>query len=337
MNRYSRRRNWSSGFRRRYGNNRFGRSTGIVRRARGNQRAANQQADASDVVINLMTSVKAGVTAYKIGDDVFRPGVSATNIYSLLEKSDFYSSYANMYDQFRITSIKVKVTPTSWQVYNQYSITGYTKPGSAQGTTVPDEVVDIDDNPEYVYPQALTVITAWDRSGLDVSQIHTYTAEKDEGGGAVSVKWTETNIGNDITTYSSAKTQQLIAGATFNCIRYLYPSSQQEKSCYYSTGDLQKEDLNGYFWYNKEQDEDWSYDGICNLVSHPSIPFKPTFLIGILDVDGCVPTNLTDFSVPPKIDEFNDGDSTKKIHPVTFNLEFDIGVTFRGLRKAQVV
>jgi hypothetical protein len=334
MNRYSRRRNWSSGFRRRYGGSRYGRSSGIVRRARGNQRAANQQADASDVVINLMTSVKSGVTEYEIGGKIHKPGVSATNIYALLEKSDFYKSYANMYDQFRVTSIKVKVTPTSWQVFNQFNLTGSSKYNGTNGAITPEGVQNLDENiPEFVYPQALTVITAWDRSGLDLSQINTYTAI---GTDTNSHKWTETNIGNDITTYSSAKTQQLIAGATFNCIRYLYPSSQQEKSCYYSTGDLYKEDLDGFYWYQKQQNENWGYSGICNLVCDPSVPFKPTFLIGILDVDGCEPATLAE-SDNASVNEFSDANSKKKIHPVTFNLEFDIGVTFRGLRKAQVV
>ena len=110
MNRYNRRRNWSSGFRRRYGGSRYGRSSGIVRRARGNQRAANQQADASDVVINLMTSVKSGVTEYKLGDNIHKPGVSATNIYALLEKSDFYLNTCNSKLIIHISITLIKIT-----------------------------------------------------------------------------------------------------------------------------------------------------------------------------------------------------------------------------------
>lgn len=292
---------------RRYGGfrrTRFARSSGLRRRARGNMRAANQQSDTSDVVINLMTKCKAGVTGTT---DVPNQGTAALNIFELLNKSEFFASYSNMYDQFRITSIKVKVTPVSWQTYNQYNIP--TGQNNAPGMPA--------DAATYDYPQALTVVTAWDRTGLDATQYQHDGLQH----------YQTITIGDNITTYSSAKSQQLVAGATFNCIRYLYPSSQQEKALYFSTNDLvaQLSPNPGDVWYRQNTvEEGYASTNICNIGANPNCPFKPTFLLGILAIDSP--------NYGPE-----EAATTHKIHPVIFNLEFDIGVTFRGLRKAQVV
>lgn len=290
---------------RRYGGfrrSRYSRSNGLRRRARGNMRAAAQQSDTSDVVINLMTKCKAGVTGTTDNPNL---GTAALNVFELLQRSDFFESYSNMYDQFRITSIKVKVTPVSWKTYSQFNIpTG-------------DGAVPVEPAGNYDFPQALTVVTAWDRTGLDNTQ-YTYN----DGDHVQTI-----TIGDAITTYSSAKSQQLVAGATFNCIRYLYPSSQQEKSLYFSTNDLKQQlaDNPGDVWYQTNTVAA-GYDSqyITNIAANPNCPFKPTFLVGILAVE-------TPNYAP------NEANTVHKIHPVVFNLEFDIGVTFRGLRKAQVV
>lgn len=297
---------------RRYGGfrrSRFSRSSGLRRRARGNMRAANQQSDTSDVVINLMTKCKAGVTGTTDNPNL---GTSALNVFELLSKSDFFDSYSNMYDQFRITSIKVKVTPVSWKTYGQFNI-----PWKTDQAHEGDPLPPAENDANYDYPQAITVVTAWDRTGLDSTQ---YT--HDDAGHTQTI-----TIGDAITTYSSAKSQQLVAGATFNCIRYLYPSSQQEKSLYFSTNDLKQQlaDDPGAVWYQTDTVAA-GYDSqyITNIASNPNCPFKPTFLVGILAVDKPIWGETIE-------------QTQHKIHPVIFNLEFDIGVTFRGLRKAQVV
>ena len=353
--------------------------TSIVRRARGNARAANNQSDTTDITINLMTKCKSGVTGYFYDDKVYQNGVVAINIYELLRKSDFFNSYAPMYDQFRITSIKVKVTPVAWETYNQFNlpnqynsfITSVTNnsPHTANSTKdlpsadplLPDDVIDsyaangqnpsieegnegskvgdyqikYTNNKEYIYPQALTVVTAWDRTGLDSSQLMQYKHDNDK---------MQITIGDAISTYSSAKSSQLVAGANFNCTRYLYPSSQQEKSLYHSTNDLKIQqsndytnDLNPYCLIkanpNTYDRVEYNKSYITNLYEDPNCPFKPTFLLGVLSVES--------FQLnPDKIGETgiqNENNMIYKIKPVTFNLEFDIGVTFRGLRKSQIV
>ena len=144
-----------------------------------------------------------------------------------------------------------------------------------------------------------------------------------------------TTIGDKITTYSSAKSTQLVAGANFNCVRYLYPSSQQEKSLYFSTSELvqqiKKSDANDKWYFMRHEQNNYDSKNITNLHSDPNCPFKPTFLIGVLKVEDILPDVTNDNNA-------KDIEKTKgQIYPVTFNLEFDIGVTFRGLRKTQVV
>lgn len=382
----------SGRFRRRYRSNygrrsfgsrsrfsRFGSSTSVARRARGNARAANQQADSTDVVINLMHKTSAGCAALIDNEKIVAQiGTAAINIFDLLAKSEFFNCYAPMYDQFKITSIKVKVTPVQWNTFNQQVALnngGHLQNVAAgDGGNPPEHIRYVSDkNDRYVYPQGLTVVTAWDRTGLDASQIYEPHFDKDPIATGVTVNdgtyvtshelqeqvlennndyvpfvseleesqtqlqqnyfaW-YTNIGDNITTYSSAQTKQLTGGSSFNLIRYLYPSTQQEKAQYFSTNDLVKKytrDQDSYYYTPDPVDPNNDALGIKRvntndltaLQCNPSIPFKPTFLIGILGSN----------------DLQKSGDNVNnKMWPVKFNLEFDIGVTFRGLRKTQVV
>lgn len=357
---------WRYRSRVRYARGRYsGRRVGAARRARGNQRAANQQNDISNVTINLMKKIKTGVIGYGVLDttdaehpvvkNVYEIGTCALNIFELLRQSEFYQSYSNMYDQFRINRIQVKVTPVTWQTYNQFNIPNAVVnndqnqpvPGVPGGQAAypsnyshPDNAGENTSGTKFIVPQALTIVTAWDRTGLDDTQLSTglATAELPKIGDATQQYLAEnyrfTTIGDKITTYSSAKSTQLVAGANFNCVRYLYPSSQQEKSLYFSTSELVqqigKTDASDK-WYTMPVSGTWDSKNITNLHSDPNCPFKPTFLIGVLKVDDIIPnTANANAALVPE-------DSKGQIYPVTFNLEFDIGVTFRGLRKTQVV
>lgn len=342
----------------RYARGRYnGRRVGAARRARGNARAANQQNDISNVNINLMKKVKAGVISFKDNNgEKFDIGTVALNIFELLKKSDFYQSYSNMYDQFRINRIQVKLTPITWKTYNQFNIpdqitsTGSTFNAAAEGqpaNLAPYTSINTTGEPQYpngysdivgygnkyIVPQALTIVTAWDRTGLDDTQLKQITVNTGTQADPVNTVFETITIGDRITSYSSAKSTQLVAGANFNCVRYLYPSSQQEKSLYFSTSELvdQFKDISSR-WYGYEKADGYSSSKITNIHADPNCPFKPTFLVGVLKVEETganAPVAPATNSVPE--------DSTGQIFPVTFNLEFDIGVTFRGLRKTQVV
>ena len=400
--RFRRRSGWRSSYGR--ARSRYNRArTSIIKRAKGNARAANAQADTTDVVINLMHSCITMVqpsSMYAPANNSTMPymlkntlpiGTCAINIFNLLAKSDFFNCYAPMYDQFRITSIKVKIVPTKWATYDQqvsgnnYQVLGTDH--AANGNVNTDETADLTDlkvgvpGSEYQYPQSLTVVTAWDRTGLSDYQFDTLknlinNKKIADGGNAYTdAQFTEelkqsivnsliqvdnptygglptnlqvdqyiygffTNIGDTITTYSSAQTKQLIAGQSFNCTRYLYPQNQQEKSVFYSTNNLEptfEKSPNSIMYTTDAPAPEGEHieandlrDRLCSLSESPNIPFKPTLLIGVLG----------DSEVQAEVAQHNNVRYIKylnKIRPIKFNCEFDIGVTFRGLRKTQVV
>jgi hypothetical protein len=324
-----------------YRGSRYGSS---ARRSRGNVRAASQQNDISNVVINVMKKIKTGVAGFAHDGVSYDIGTCVLNIFEILAKSEFYQSYSNMYDQFRINRIQVKATPVTWKTYDQFNLPNVTQANGLVGnnnaapaypdanTSAPSDNWTEPAN-RYLVPQALTIVTAWDRTGLDTTQLINAP-----NGIANSANIAYSNIGDKIASYSSAKTSQLVAGANFSCVRYLYPTSQQEKALYFSTSDLvlqtaDKGDAdheNIKKWYAIKKGGSWNSHNITNLLADPTCPFKPTFMIGVLKVDELGYANVTN--------NLNAIDTTtNQIYPVTFNLEFDIGVTFRGLRKTQIV
>ena len=496
----------SGRFRRWSGRRRFARANGrgsrwgyrssTRRRARGNLRAANNQTDSSDININLFKTVSVGASKVIVpnieGGNIqsvveYSEGCCALNIFDILRKSDFYKSYANMYDQFRINRVTVKINPVQWETHDQYTSTangGATtvKPTNDQNTyrkvpigqfflgvdgaapnynnqflykvdnydelalyyhnenfvdpilaacrnylvdhnifnnqqalqvnydtvypaghqnegqiiitqaikteafnaidnqidlsvdqilkpsiplllavrseTYPYEPVQVN-NVKYVYPQALTIVTAWDRTGLDTAQFKPITNGfvvnvdnknfvKVNDNVAQDHNSYTINIGDEITSYSSAQTKQLIGGATFNCTRYLYPSNAQEKSVYYSTSDLSQDyendcNIDPYVITSNLADYDLYNDSmkLTSLLASPNVPFKPTLMIGVLGGNN-IKTNIGQIINNNNHPNYNAFDpvvftGTGLIRPIKFNLEFDIGVTFRGLRKAQVV
>lgn len=398
--RYRRRTGYRSSYSRRNGYTRN--RSSIIKRARGNAKAANAQSDTADVVINLMHSTITNVTPCAtvlpgvnatlndIKKNVLSLGVSAINIYDLLAKSDFFNCYAPMYDQFRITSIKVKITPVKWSTYDQQISINNAKligvdpdlnnPPAAQLETdgnLTDAVINVPGN-DYQYPQSLTIVTAWDRTGLSEYQFNSLLelvkknrnitnslsenlqnsiylsviADADMTASDTGIpknigrenlfKSFFTNIGDTITTYSSAQTKQLISGQAFNCVRYLYPQNQQEKSAFYSTDNLNRvyeKDSNSIIYTTNinlpEGETAVAFDGrdhLCSLTESPAIPFKPTLLIGVLG-----DSELTGYTQNNNDLNVNFVRFGNKIKPIKFNCEFDIGVTFRGLRKTQVV
>lgn len=135
--------------RRRYG--RYGSSS--KRRAYGNYKAATQQRDSTNVVINKVVPVSI---TFPTGESL---GGITLNVWQQLATSSFYANYAPMYDQLKLTGVRVKIN------------------GSIQGTNVN----------AYLTP---TITTAWDRNGLTNDQfagvISTYSS-------AISKPW---SLGN---------------------------------------------------------------------------------------------------------------------------------------------
>lgn len=134
----------------RRGGGRYGyRGSSLKRRARGNMRAATQQRDSTEVVINRVVSL---AIQFPQGADV---GGSTVNIWQELRNSSFYSNYAPMYDQVKLCGVRAKIN------------------GSVQGNN----------QNAYLTP---TIITAWDRNGItgvtNANNISTYSS-------AISKPW----------------------------------------------------------------------------------------------------------------------------------------------------
>lgn len=274
--------------------------------ARGNQRAANQQRDTTQVVLKTSITRGGGQTFTLINDadplndnSWANTGVIALNVYDVLLRCEYFQNYSNMYDQIRIDSIKVEVTPSTW-------------------TTSRDE----NPIPGYTIPKSLTVITAWDRSGLDQNQfIQSFEDQR---------KFYCT-IGDDIETYSSAVTKHLGPGSMYNITRYLYPNTIQEKTQFVSTKTLKKQFTQSIaepYYYVLDNSEQFDTSCPNNPVSNNTIPFKPTFLLTVKSPYKPFHGPNTNFYVTPETQEIG----YCKLRPTVFSIEFEITVTFRGLR-----
>lgn len=323
---------------RRYYRRKYGSSYG--KRSYGQMKAAKQQADQASQVLNIPTSLTC--KAVRAGNQ--ERGTFALNIYDLLRKSEFYQSYANMYDEFKIDNIKVKLIPT------KYNVTV----GDTNGAGY----------------QSFTVYTAWDRTGLNSKQLYLKAdgvfndnpiADNDAGRpnitglnrdyiGKGDNDGLYCIVGSDITTYSSAESRQISVGQNSSITRWLKPKTLAEKSQWISTAQLEP-------WYYHYNETDCAYTYIptysdevnipsqvttfnnnnnnraigtilssispaiannpCFLEEDPTINFKPTLLVGLYP--------------------FEDGNSTVNPRAVSFNVETEVSVTFRGLRKSKVV
>lgn len=326
-------------------------STSSSRRAAGNYRAALQQRDASSVNLSISSNIDVENKPLRITNfflpanqtiDLTNAGSFAINIWDLLRRSSFYQSYANMYDQIKIDRIRLKLTPAGFV--------------TASGSNY----------------QPYTIVTAWDRTGLSNEQLTWNTnriGEKDGPGDVIIGGWrrTEDEVGqdkekglyigitpDDIATYSSAITKPVTSGANSSIVRSLYPRTAAEKGFYVNTSDIdrwyQGIGPNGNWYgiknsraieattitigegvqardiplYNTMDVVDSQAVGRnpCFIGESPNIPFKPTLLVGLLNSDPIITGTGDQDAVQPKMKLF---------------VEADIGVTFRGLRKASIV
>lgn len=314
-------------------------SSSYSKRSYGQMKAAKQQADQASFVMNIPTQINVkNVEATLPDGKKVEVGTFPLNVYDLLRKSEFYQSYANMYDEFKIDNIKVKLIPTKYNV------------------TVGDT-----NNAGY---QSFTVYTAWDRTGLNAKQLFLRTdglynnnpidpnkpngpKNRDYIGKPGDFDGLYCIVGSDITTYSSAESRQVSVGQNSSIVRWLKPKTLSEKSQWISTSQLKP-------WYYQYSAPDAAFKYIptiddnslvpdiqqlqnlydrsigtvlsnyspaiannpCFLEEDPTINFKPTLLVGLF------PADAEDVDLP---------------RTVYFNVETEVSCTFRGLRKSKVV
>lgn len=308
---------WGYRNRRRYYRRRYyrrGYGSKSSRRAYGNMKAARQQADNATFTLNVPSKIcsfmKAGaqLPGLAVGD-TRTVGVYPISIYELLRRNEFFNNYANMYDEFKIDKIKVKLLPTSFT---------------------------INTNGNY---RNLTIYTAWDRTGLNTNQLYGYYDKARPENNAIYC-----TIGEDITTYSSAESRVVNPNTNTSITRWLNPKTMGEKGQWLSTSLLKQwfvgyDDENGCFKGIQFNDGDQyaaeinaqsstsnallkfsaaSKENPCFLLEDPAIKFKPTLLVGVF----------------PSVAAADFAANTNRIH---FNVETEIVCTYRGLRKARVI
>lgn len=331
-------------------------SSRSTRRATGNQRAARQQRDTSEVNLNIPTQLIAFNSTItlepgEIDEKRIHAGTFALNIWDLLRKSEFYQSYANMYDQVKINKATIKLVPYQFPIITNAATTGTS--------------LDTGHN----YYNSYSIVTAWDRTGLSEEQLQWVNYEKDNQNLRIGTVGDQDGLyvdipGADVATYSSSITKNVNPNSNTSITRTIYPSAISEKSYYVNTADLKK-------WYDS-YDQGWGrYYGIdnprsvegnttlvtdfppgdpvsaatvpqyplsttmsaalsknpCFLQESPVVPFKPTLLV-----------SMYNDPIDVKLTSGPDADTVYHFVPrMTFNVEADVVVTFRGLRKAPIV
>lgn len=309
----------------RYYRSKYGSNT--RKKSWGNMKAAKQQADQSTFTINIPTNISCFSKKsqnYQNTGHVY--GVFPMNIYDYLRRSEFYNSYANMYDEFKIDRVKVKLLPTSWTV----STTSAYK--------------------------NITLYTAWDRTGLSESQTNLELRNLRKEDNFIGQNGGDDGlyciVGEDITTYSSSESRTINPNTNTSITRWLNPKTMAEKSQWINTSDLKK-------WYNEFDKNTGKFYGIpvndsgnwelgyatnytgeeenqqttkttnnllfnlspaakenpCFLEEDSSVKFKPTLLVGLY---------------PPQ-------ENSEATNVVELNCEIEVVCTFRGLRKAKIV
>lgn len=327
MARYFRRGNWGINPYRRY-------KSSYRKRAKGNYKSAKSQSDQITCTLNIPTKITTFHKQINAGTqekpDYINSGTYALNIFDLLRKSTFYQSYASMYDEMKIDKINIKLTPSSFLISNTQNY------------------------------HAITVYTAWDRSGLSSEQLRVVTTnlgKLDTTLGTISNSdGVYCTISREITSYSSAISKSLNPNSNTAIRRALYPKTIQEKGQWVSTssikewytdydknkgryygipitdyldgGDIGRISINGY------DNNNWSSfllekspirsSNPCSLIEDSGLKFKPVLLIGVYPD--------SEMDLPP-----NTANNEITSNPVTFNLEADIVVSFRGLRKVGIV
>lgn len=229
--------------------------------ARYQKMVSSQQRDLAKFTINVPTKLTVFNKTVNIPTSITDNtkfatrtiGCYALNIYDLLRKSSFFQNYSGMFDEFKINNVSVKLTPSSYLVSGGQRYT------------------------------AITVFTAWDRSGLEESQVFwnlsNTLVSSTSIGQAADADGLYVTLGNEVTTYSSAQSRSLNPNTNTSITRKIYPSALLEKSQYLSTDSLK-------VWYDGFDNLQGRYYGI------PVEQDAAATIIGIqggVNADGSIP------------------------------------------------
>ena len=303
---YSRRGNWGWNPYKKY---KYG-----SRRTKGNLKAAKQTRDAMNVTVKCNTTF---MSAYNKASDY---GTAVVPIYEVLKKSPQFSSFSSLYDQVKINGIRCKMS-------------------------IVDAATSLQDLSNL---KTVNVITGWDRTGISNEQLSFFSdlgnpaADPPEPPTLINQdKYDETvvkcftyKIGKGIVNATGVAKSTVNATTRWSSSPYLYPSTQEEKSCYLSTSSF-RDFVSGLSFNNGYQKLSGEFDGLTvhqlTNASNPCIPFespickwKPCLMVGVFRS-----TILTDTTTNTKyIEQFDNCDQ------ILFNAEFSVDVTFRNIKAA---
>ena len=356
-----------------YRRNSFRKSYSSNSRSRNQRKAADQQKDIVNVVLKCPYEISCGQTMVDVAgnqqeDDFYNTGCAAINIFDVLKTSEFYINYVNLYDEIRIDCIRAKIMATNWMTSNNNGDTGvqfseYDTPKSYIICTAwdrsglgEDQFKQVTKTINYKTPLV---------NGINGDLIRNENGEIVYNENQQQVHEDYCIVGNNIATYSSAMTKHLGPGNAYQIVRQLYPSSTIEKEQFISTSLLRVQYFKGTAedkfvyreWYNQNHTYGNGNDTVTlpvpkiidndpslptNILSYPAIKFKPTLLINVMTTNPPTVVNKFDIIPPRTQNGVEEGNIVEyigmnKIKPVTFNIEFEIAVTFRGLRYSKMV
>ena len=320
------------------------------RKSQWQKSAAKQQRDQARYTINVPTKLTAFNRVIPIPTNPITPsnnpvnkqiGTYALNIYECLRQSSFFQNYSQMFDEFKINNVTVKLTPAAFTIN---TATKYT---------------------------ALTVFTAWDRTGLEWDQVYVNALATTYDNGKLGAPSTKgynsltaedvqnglsdglyVTLGDDVGTYSSAQTRSVNPNSNTQITRSIYPTALMEKSQYISTDSLKQ-------WYDyfdvlcgrfygipfassntqigtvREHSEGGNVTpqllkispaisgNPCFLVEDNAIAFKPTLLVGVYGSGEWADMMNLDSSYTTSMNNTTN-------NPVLFNVEVDVDVQFNS-------
>ena len=295
------------------------RGGGINRRANGNFRAARSQTDNGNFVVKGTQMLNAFYKQmYKPNDGqadgIEIPDVGSTfiNFYDVLNQNKNFTLQKQLWDEFRINKIRVRLT-------------------------VANAVLDINN---YNAVKTINVVTAWDRTGLSCRQITAIdTAALDAASTATeaniinpntqkrskNVAALFTRLGPIVEEYGSAFKSPLNSFQNFKRTCNLSVRDGAEKNTWISTELIDSPGftynaLTGQYTCdakNQKSLEDFENDSNpTNPIENPTIKWKPTLLLSVYNcgIDG---SNLVKAA-----DTAN----------VIFNMSYEMDITFRGPR-----
>lgn len=294
----------------------YKKGSSISKRANGNFKAAKAQTDNAEIVVKGTEIVNAQyMNNLVLNNDLMnhavipKVGTAFVNFYEIIRNNKNFDIQKQLWDEFRINKIRVRLT-------------------------VADAQININN---YNQIKTIQVVTAWDRTGLSVRQVTAISKDNPDTAlesdiiNPVTEKRTKnvthfwTKIGEVIEEYGSKFKAPMNSFQNFKRSCNLSVRDSAEKNCWFSTEII---DQPGFTYNpnnnmytsdakNKKTLEEFENDSNpTNPFENPTIKWKPTLLISVYN------SGIVGNEIVKAADTSN----------VLFNMSYEVDVTFRGSR-----